>query len=71
MDSPDAGQEVSIPVASSGGGNQERVVEGLQLHTTYQFRVRAVNEVGEGPFSNQVVNTTLEDGKLDLTAHAG
>ena len=43
MDSPDAGQEVSIPVASSGGGNQERVVEGLQAYTTYQFRVRAVN----------------------------
>ena len=68
--SPDAVQEISVPVDSSGGGNQERVVEGLQPYTTYQFRVRAVNEVGEGPFSNPVVITTLEDGKLDLTAHA-
>ena len=68
--SPNATKEISVPVDSSGGGNQERVVEGLQPYTTYQFRVRAVNEVGEGPFSNPVVITTLEDGKLDLTAHA-
>ena len=36
---------------------------GLQPYTTYQFRVRVVNEVGEGPFSNPVVIITLEDGK--------
>ena len=59
----DAVQEISVPVDSSGGGNQERVVEGLQPYTTYQFRVRAVNEVGEGPFSNPVVIITLQDGK--------
>ena len=65
--SPDAAQEISVPVDSSGGGNQERVVEGLQPYTTYQFRVRAVNEVGEGPFSNPVVIITPEDGKWDLS----
>ena len=65
--SPDAAQEISVPVDSSGGGNQERVVEGLQPYTAYQFRVRAVNEVGEGPFSNPVVITTAENGKLDLS----
>ena len=37
-------------------------MEGLQPYTTYQFRVRAVNEVGAGPFSNPVVIITLEDG---------
>ncbi len=64
-----AAQEISVPVDSSGGGNQERVLEGLQPYETYQFRVRAVNEVGEGPFSNPVVITTLEDGKWDLSDH--
>ena len=69
--SPDAViQEISFPVNSSGGGNQEMVVEGLQPYTAYQFRVRAVNEVGEGPFSNPVVIITLEDGKWDLSDHA-
>ena len=68
--SPDVAQEISVPVDSSGGDNQERVVEGLQPYATYQFRVRAVNEVGEGPFSNPVVITTPEDGKLDLSDHA-
>ncbi len=65
--SPDAAQEISVPVDSSGGGSQERVVEGLQPYTTYQFRVRAVNEVGEGPFSNPVVIITPEDGRWDLS----
>ena len=68
--SPDAAQEISVPVDSLGAGNQERVVERLQPYTTYQFRVRAVNEVGEGPFSNPVVIITPEDGKLDLSDHA-
>ena len=68
--SPDAAQEISVPVDSSEGGNQERVVERLQPYTTYQFRVRAVNEVGEGPFSNPVVIITPEDGELDLSDHA-
>ena len=61
--SPDTTQEISVPVDSSEGGDQQRVVEGLQPYTTYQFRVRAVNEVGAGPFSNPVVIITLEDGK--------
>ena len=65
--SPDAAQEISVPVDSSEGGNQQRVVEGLQPYTTYQFRVRAVNEVGAGPFSNPVVIITLEDGEWDLS----
>ncbi len=68
--SPGAAQEISVPVDFSGGGNQERVVEGLQPYTTYQFRLRAVNEVGEGPFSNPVVITTPEDGRWDLSDHA-
>ena len=51
--SPDAAQEISVPVDSSGGGNQESVVEGLQPYTTYQFRVRAVNEAGEAPSATQ------------------
>ena len=64
---PDAAQEISVPVDSSRGGNQQWVVERLQPYTTYQFRVRAVNEVGAGPFSNPVVIITLEDGKWDLS----
>ena len=68
--SPDVAQEISVPVDSSVGGKQERVVEGLQPYTTYQFRVRAVNEVGEGPFSNPVVITTPEDGRWDLSDYA-
>ena len=61
-ESPDTAQEISVPVDSSEGGDQQRVVEGLQPYTTYQFRVRAVNEVGAGPFSNPVVIITQEDG---------
>ena len=67
--SSDAAQEISVPVDSSGEGNQERVVEGLQPYTTYQFRVRAVNEVGEGPFSNPVVIITPEDGMCDPSSN--
>ena len=66
-ESPDTAQEISVPVDSSEGGDQQRVVEGLQPHTTYQFRVRAVNEVGAGPFSNPVVIITQEDGKYNLS----
>ena len=69
--SPDAAQEISVPVDSSEGGNQQSVVEGLQPYTTYQFRVRAVNEVGAGPFSNPVVIITLEDGEWDLSNYMG
>ena len=64
--SPDTAQEISVPVDSSKGGDQQRVVEGLQPYTTYQFRVRAMNEVGAGPFSNPVVIITQEDGKCDM-----
>ena len=67
--SADASQEISVPVDSSEGGNQQRVVEGLQPYTTYQFRVRAVNVVGAGPFSNPVVIITLEDSKWDLSKY--
>ena len=62
---PGIAQEISEPVDSSEGGTQQSVVEGLQPYTTYQFRVRAVNEVGAGPFSNPVVIITLEDGEWD------
>ena len=65
--SPDAAQETSVPVDSSEGGNQQWVLEGLQPYTTYQFRVKAVNVVGAGPFSNPVIIVTLEDGKWDLS----
>ena len=61
--SPDAAQKIIVPVDSLEDGFQQSVMEGLQLYTTYQFRVRAVNEVGAGPFSNPVVIITLEDGK--------
>ena len=60
--SPGTAQEISVPVDSSEDGIQKSVVEELQPYTTYQFRVRAVNEVGAGPFSNPVVIITLEDG---------
>ena len=63
---PGTAQEISVPVDSSEGGIQQSAVEGLQPYTTYQFRVRAVNEVGAGPFSNPVIIITLEDGKWDL-----
>ena len=59
---PGTAQEINVPVDSSEGGIQQSAVEGLQPYTTYQFRVRAVNEVGAGPFSNPVVIITLEDG---------
>ena len=60
--SPGTAQEVRVPVDSSEGSIQQRVVEGLQPYTAYQFRVTAVNVVGAGPYSNPVVITTLEDG---------
>ena len=66
---PGTAQEINVPVDSSEGGIQQSAVEGLQPYTTYQFRVRAVNEVGAGPFSNPVVIITLEDGKWNMSGY--
>jgi len=38
-------------------------LEGLEEYVEYSVRVRAYTRVGPGPFSDAVMNGTLEDGK--------
>ena len=36
----------------------ESIVENLSSNTTYQFQIRAINEYGAGPLSNNISLTT-------------
>ena len=52
-----------ISIASLNTSNMTIVLVNLQEYVTYNISVRAYNRVGSGPYSENVIVTTLEDGK--------
>ena len=52
-----------ISIASLNTSNMTIILVNLQEYVTYNISVRAYNRVGAGPYSENVIVTTLEDGK--------
>ena len=52
-----------ISIASLNTSDMTIVLVNLQEYVTYNISVRAYNRVGSGPYSENVIVTTLEDGK--------
>ena len=50
-------------VIESSGIGTEFVVTGLEPFTDYSVRVQACTSEGCGPFSNEIMNTTLQEGE--------
>ena len=48
----------------SSGNGTEFVVTGLEPYTEYGVRVQACTSEGCGPFSNEILNTTLQEGEI-------
>ena len=46
-----------------GGTTTQTTIDGLLMFTEYEYRVRAVNSAGSGPFSSPMKVTTGEGGK--------
>ena len=42
-------------------------ITGLQAYTNYEFKLRAVNIIGVGPYSSPVGSRTFEAGEMNLT----
>ena len=47
---------------NSSGNGTEFVVTGLEPYTEYSVRVQACTSEGCGPFSNEILTTTLQEG---------
>ena len=43
--------------------SRDITVSGLEIFTQYAIRVRAVTTIGSGPYSDEILAATLEDGK--------
>ena len=41
------------------------IATGLDEFTNYTFAISAVNQIGEGPFTIQIMKQTLADSKLE------
>ena len=41
-------------------------ITGLQAYTNYEFKLRAVNIIGVGPYSSPVGSRTFEAGEMNL-----
>ena len=66
------GQWTLIPDSGYGGANTTRyTVRGLTDGQTYTFRIRAVDEDGDTPNSNDVTVTTILAAPTNLTATVG
>ena len=50
----------------SSGMGTEFVVTGLEPYTEYSVRVQACTSEGCGPLSNEILNTTSEEGEIIL-----
>ena len=50
-------------VIKSDGSGTEFVVTGLESYTNYSIKVQACTSQGCGPFSNEILSTTLLDGE--------
>ena len=62
-----------VPVAETLGGvismqivntsNMFHLLDNLEEHVEYTIQVRAFTSVGPGPYSDPIINQTLQDGK--------
>ena len=50
------------------GNTFTKTVSGLLIYTEYEFQVLAFTSAGDGPKSSKLVERTVEDGKLKLSA---
>ena len=50
----------------TGGDNRQYILTGLTPYTNYTVTVRAYNDAGIGPTSNEVIQQTVESGKYTL-----
>ena len=55
---------VRAMVIESSGMGTEFVVTGLEPFTDYSVRVQACTSEGCGPFSNEIMNATLQEGEI-------
>ena len=55
---------VGAVVIESSGMGTEFVVTGLEAFTNYSVRVQACTSEGCGPFSNEIMNATLQEGEI-------
>ena len=60
-----------ISIASLNTSDMTIVLVNLQEYVTYNISVRAYNRVGSGPYSEDVIVTTLEDGKSNSLSDNG
>lgn len=56
------GGEISAKMINSDG--YFSMLEDLQEHTVYIISVRAYTQAGVGPYSPEILRTTLEDGNI-------
>ena len=50
----------------TGGDNRQYILTGLTPYTNYTVTVRAYNDAGIGPTSNETIQQTVESGKYTL-----
>ena len=50
----------------TGGDNRQYILTGLTPYTNYTVTVRAYNDAGIGPTSNETIQQTVEFGKCTL-----
>ena len=56
--------EGQISASTTNTSQLNTTLTGLQEYVEYNISVRAYTSVGPGPYSDLVVNRTLEDGKV-------
>ena len=62
-----AGQDEAmsyVTVRPTAGSTGHILISSLRKYTSYQVVVHAFNNQGQGPSSNVVLATTLEDGEI-------
>ena len=50
----------------TGGDNRQYMLTGLTPYTNYTVTVRAYNDAGIGPTSNEIIQQTIRSGKYIL-----
>ena len=50
----------------TGGDNRQDILTGLTPYTNYTVTIRAYNDAGIGPTSNEIIQQTVESGKYTL-----
>ena len=53
-----------------GGDNRQYILTGLTPYTNYTVTIRAYNDAGIGPTSNESIQQTVESGKYTCSARS-